>query len=349
MGPRPLLTLLALVAVALAVSACGEREDPAPAPGGAERVSLTLDFFPNADHAGIYAAQATDAFREAKLSVDVRTPGDPASVLRLLEAGRTDLAISYEPEVLLARDRGADVVAIGALVQTPLTSVISVGDRAVRSPRDLRGRRVATAGIPYQAAYLKTILDRAGVPRDSVRTVDVGFDLVPALLSGKVDATLGSFWNYEGGDVARRGRRPSVLRVERLGVPTYDELVVVAREEDARERGPVLRRFMQALARGHQALRRDPRTGLEPLLRARPGADRGLEEAALRATLPVFFPEDEDEPFGTMDPSQWRRFGTFLQDQGLTTRGEDPARALTNEFLPGEGVGDPSAEGTATG
>ncbi len=343
---RPVILALAAIVAALALAACGEREEyrAPPARGQAERLDLVLDFFPNADHAGLFAAIGTGAFRDVQLEVTPRTPPDPAAPLRLLEAGRADVAISYEPELLLARDRGARLVSIGALVQKPLTSVISVGDRPIRRAEDLRGRTIGTAGIPYQAAYLRAILRRARIPEREVRTIDLGFNLTPALLSGRVDATLGSFWNYEGVDLRRRGRRPTILRVEQLGVPTYQELVVVVREDDARRRGAVLRRFMQALARGHEALRRDPRAGIDPLLRANRDLDRGLQTAVVQATLPAFFPADRGRPFGYQDPAEWQAFGRFLLSAGLLERREDPVRALTNEFLPGEGLGDPSAD-----
>ena len=334
---RRLIALLLLPA-ALALTACGEREEP-PAAGAApaERLDLVLDYFPNADHAGVYAAIGTGAFRDARLDVRPQTPSDPAAPLKLLAAGRADVAISYEPEVLLARDRGLKVVAVGALVQTPLTSIISIGDDAVKSARDLEGKRVGTAGIPYQDAYLKAILDEAGVAQDSVKKVNVGFNLVPSMVSGRVDATLGSFWNYEGVQLERDRKKPEILRIEELGVPTYDELVIVAREDDARTRGPVLRRFLLALARGHQALRDDPDAGVGPLLEAGKDLDADLQRAAVKATLPVFFPEDPKRPFGWMDSGEWRAYGRWMTENGLLERGEDPARALTTEFLPGEG------------
>ena len=339
----PLLAALAAVLVVLA--ACGEREDPTPAAGATDRVSIILDFFPNADHAGLYAAESTGAFADAKLDVEVQTPSDPAAPMKLLAAGRADLAISYEPEVLLARDRGLEVVSIGAIVQKPLTSLISIGKDPIRDPRQLDGKVVGTAGIPYQSAYLRAILEQAGLPEDAAREVNVGFNLTGAMLSGRADATLGSFWNYEGVALERQDRDPTILRMERLGIPTYNELVVVAREEDARDRGPVLRRFMQALARGHEALREDPETGLRPLLRANPDLERGLQAAVVETTLPVFFPEDTDRPFGFQDPVAWQRYGRWMAEQGLLRQREDPARALTNEFLPGEGLETADAPG----
>jgi putative hydroxymethylpyrimidine transport system substrate-binding protein len=296
-----------------------------------------LDFFPNADHAGIYAAIGNGDFARAGLGVKIRVPPDPSAPLKLLSAGRADLAISYEPEVLLARDKGAKVVSVGALVHKPLTSIISIGKKAIRTPAQLDGKTVGTAGIPYQDAYLQTILDQAGIDPKRVKKVNVGFNLVPAMLTKKVDATLGGFWNYEGIQLRREKKHPRIIRVDQAGVPTYDELVLVARESYLRDHGPTVRRFLQALARGTKQLRQDPVAGIDPLVKANKDLDRGLQLAVVKATLPVFFPEDDRRPFGWQNPREWEAYGKWMLDNKLITQLPDPG-SLTNEFLPGEGV-----------
>ncbi len=333
----PLLLLLAVL------PACGEKPEPDPASVGAagktEPLRVVLDYFPNADHAGIYAARETGAYAKAGLDVTITPPPDPSAPLKLLLAGRTDIAVSYEPELLLARDKGAELVSIGALVQKPLTSLMAVGKAKIRTPRDLRGKRVGTSGIPYQSAYLKTILAAAGVDAGSVQETNVGFNLVPAMLSGKVDATLGAFWNYEGTDLERRGKQPVIQRMEQLGVPTYSELVFVVRRRDLGEDfGAKVRRFMQATARGHEALRQDPKVGVDGLLEADPGLDRGLQEAVVKATLPVFFPEDDAQPFGYQDPEEWQAYIDWMLENDLISEEQTAEQVLSNEFLAGEGL-----------
>jgi putative hydroxymethylpyrimidine transport system substrate-binding protein len=343
MTRRMLPVLLLLLCSAALLGACGEKSEPdtasVSAAGGKEPLRVMLDYFPNADHAGLYAAQQSGAYDKAGLDVTITAPPDPAAPLKLLIAGKTDLAISYEPELLLARDQGADLVAVGALVQKPLTSLMSIGKADIRTPQDLRGKRVGTAGIPYQSAYLKTILQTANVDPSTVKETNVGFNLTPAMLAGKVDATLGAFWNYEGVDLERRGRDPVIQRIEQLGVPTYDELVFVARRRDLdSDFASRVRRFMQATARGHAALKADPRTGVAGLLAADPGLDRGLQEAAVRATLPVFFPSDPERVFGYQDPAEWQRYADWMLAEGLIKRPQTADRMLTNEFLAGEGL-----------
>jgi putative hydroxymethylpyrimidine transport system substrate-binding protein len=211
--------------------------------------------------------------------------------------------------------------------------------KSITSPRDLLGKRVGTAGLPYQSAYLQTILHNAGVDPASVKQTNVGFNLVPAMLSDKVDATLGAFWNYEGVDLKRRGRHPKILRMEKLGVPTYDELIVVARRKDLDENfSSKLRRFLRATARGHQRLRANPELGVDALLKVDPGLDRGLQTDVVSATLPVFFPEDKAKPFGWQEPAEWDAYGRWMYANKLLKRQPDAASALTNEFLPGQGL-----------
>ena len=345
---RP-LALAALLSLMLsAATGCGAKEEPDDGGSSSARedLRLVLDYFPNADHAGIYAAQASGEYDRAGLKVDIKAPPDPAAPLKLLRAGRTDLVISYEPELLLARDKGADdLVAVGALVQKPLTSLIALPGSGIRSAEDLEGKRVGTAGIAYQSAYLRTIAEKAGIDPGSIKETNVGFDFSRPLIAKRVDATLGAFWNYEGTDLERRGKDPVILKMDELGVPAYDELIFVARKKDLDEDGASrVRRFLQATGRGHRLLEKDPEAGVDALMKASNGLDRRLQEAAVKATLPVFFPAAEDRPFGWQDPQEWEAYGRWMQENGLLKRPPNAARALTNEFLPGEGF-DPGVSG----
>ncbi|MGI8904361.1 MAG: ABC transporter substrate-binding protein [Solirubrobacteraceae bacterium] len=319
------------------LAACGAKHDRLTPAGNAQPLTLLLDYFPNADHVGVYQALAEHDFSGAGLNVHVQVPSDPSSPLKLLQAGKADVAISYEPEVLLARDKGLPLVSIAALVQKPLTSIISLGRKHITAPSQLLGKRIGDGGIPYEHAYLTTILARAGIAASSVQETNVGFNLVPAMLSARVDATLGGYWNYEAIQLAQHKRRPNVIRVENVGVPTYDELVLVVTRKTLSEKADELRRFVQALARGYQSVRRDPHAGVDSLLRQTSGLDARLQLASTLATLPVFFPADPSKPWGYQDAAQWNAYGRWMLDHHLISNPNAVVDASTDEVLAGRG------------
>jgi putative hydroxymethylpyrimidine transport system substrate-binding protein len=334
---RKLLTAVALVCT-LALAACGSKRDVIAA-ARTKPFTVMLDFFPNADHAALYAAIAHGDFRAAGLDVRPQVPADPSAPLKLLAAGKVDMAISYEPELLLARDAGLKLVSVGALVQRPLTSIIALPGKRVARVADLAGKQVGTAGIAYQTAELHTALRGAGVAPGAVREVNVGFNLVPAMLSGKVAATLGGFWNYEAIQLELLHKRPVVIPIDRAGVPTYDELVLAVRADEARTRGQDLRAFLQALTRGEREVRAAPRAAAALVVKANPSLEPKLQLASIERTLPATTPAQGGKPYGWQDPSAWASFGSWMSSRGLLQH--DPNGGLppfTNEFLPGEGL-----------
>jgi putative hydroxymethylpyrimidine transport system substrate-binding protein len=159
---------------------------------------------------------------------------------------------------------------------------------------------------------------------------------VPALLTGKVDAILGGFWNYEAVDLQQRGKKPRVIRMEQAGVPDYDELVFVANADALETQGPLIRRFLNAMRRGELALRRDPAAGVDALLKANRDLDPKLQRASVKVTSPYFAPAP-GKPYGWQDPAQWARFAGWMEQNGLIKG--NAVGASTNRFLPGAAVG----------
>jgi putative hydroxymethylpyrimidine transport system substrate-binding protein len=335
-SPRiPAIALaLAVLAAALGLAACGEKSEDASTE--AQPLSLTLDFYPNADHAGIYLAQKLGYFEEAGLDVSIDTPSDPAAPLKLVAAGQSDLAISYEPEVALAHEKGLDVIAIGALVNRPLTSLIWLQQSGIKGVGSLKGKTVATAGIPYQEAFLQTILARAKLSPGDVKTVNVGFGLLPALLGGSAEAMLGGYSNVEGVDLRQRGKDPAITPVDQLGVPTYDELVLVANRKALAEEPERFRLFIAALQRGTEAAVKQPGAATKAVLEANDGLDPKLTEAEIEATLPLLAARTPGQPYGYMDPEQWKTFTGWMRDNCLIESLPVAGELLSDDYLSGE-------------
>jgi putative hydroxymethylpyrimidine transport system substrate-binding protein len=151
---------------------------------------------------------------------------------------------------------------------------------------------------------------------------------------------VGGFWNYEAIQLRLAHKRPTVIPVDQAGVPTYDELVLVVREDEARTRGVDLRAFLQALTRGEREVRADPAAASTLLVKANPSLEPKLQLESIKQTLPAAVPADTSKPYGWQDPTAWAAFGAWMFSHKLLSR--DPSTGglppFTNEFLPGQGI-----------
>lgn len=277
----------ALSAIGLAACGGGGAEPDAPTAGAAAPavpLELVLDFQPNAVHSGIYLAEARDEFAQRGLDPTIRAPGASSDAPKLLRTGRADLAILDIHDLAIARERGADLVGVAAVAQRPLAAVIAADREAVRRPADLEGSRVGVTGLPSDDAVLESVLESDGLALDDVDTVTIGFESVPNLASGELAAAT-AFWNAEGVALAELDVPTREFRVADFGAPPYPELVLVADAERLeRDREPIAA-AVAAIAAGHEELTTDPEAGLEALLEAASGLERGSQRRQLEALL----------------------------------------------------------------
>jgi putative hydroxymethylpyrimidine transport system substrate-binding protein len=331
---RLLAVLMAVASLATGVAACGGGDEPSKgSPSDPQPFSLDLDWYVNPDHAGIFSALDRGFFAAQGLDVQPQVPSDPAAPIKEVAAGRADLAVSYEPEVLLAQERGLDVQAVGAIVNQPLTSLISLPGAGIATGADLQGKTVGTAGIPYQTDYLETILQTAGLSSSAADEVNVGLNLLPTLIGGKVDAILGGFRNIEGVDLQQRGLDPRIVPVDQLGVPTYDELVLVARRTTVSQHGDAIRSFLSGLSQGTSYAVAHPQEAANAVLRAGKGLDPMQTRAEVDATLP-FLAASQGHPYGYMDPGQWAEYTEWMAEHDLISSAPPTSQTLTNALLP---------------
>jgi putative hydroxymethylpyrimidine transport system substrate-binding protein len=276
------LGLLICVAF-LALAGCGGASGGTDRPN--EEASLLLDFTPNAVHAGIYLATERDYDDAEGVQLEVRAPGASTDALRLLQAGKVDMAILDIHDLALARERGIDIVGVMALVQRPLAAVLAQPE--IARPRDLEGKRAGVSGLPSDVAVLRSVIEGDGGDPDAVRTTTIGFQAVKALLANRVAAAT-AFWNVEG--VALKTQRPQTreFRVDDYGAPPYPELVLCVTRTTLDEQRPVLEATVRALRRGYRETQNDPESALSALGDANPDLDRDAASAQLDAVAPAF-------------------------------------------------------------
>ena len=297
-----------------------------------ETVSVALDWYPNANHAGLYLAQERGYYAEEDLAPEFYTPSDPTTVLQTVGAGRDDFGISYQTDVLLARAAGVPVVSVLALVQTPLQGIMVLADSGITQPRHLVGKTVGYPGIPSQEAFLATMLEDDGATMDDVDLVNIDFNLVPGLISGQVDASLGAFWTHEPILAKEEGYPTNFLKVDDWGVPSYYELVIAAGESTVTERSELVTRFLRATRRGYEDAIADPAAAIAALRAASPDLNVAVEEAGITLLIPAW--TADGVPFGTQTAQRWDAYAGWMAERGLIPDDLDVAAAWRNDLAP---------------
>jgi len=275
-----------------------------------DKMTVLLDWFVNPDHAPLFVAQGKGYFRDAGLEIELIAPADPNDPPKLVAANQADLAISYQPQLHVQVAEGLPLVRIGTLVATPLNTLLTLADGPVQSIADLKGRTVGYSVGGFEDALLRAMLEPHGLTLNDITLVNINFSLSPSLLSGQVDAVIGAYRNFELNQLAIEGYEGRAFYVEEEGVPSYDELIIVANSQTL-DRDKV-RRFLDALERGAQFLVNHPEESWQLFIAAQPELDDELNRRAWADTLPRFALRP-----AALDTARYERFAEFLVSQGL--------------------------------
>ncbi len=277
-----------------------------------EKLTLVLDWYINPDHAPIMVAEQIGAFRDAGLDVNIIPPSDPALPPRLVAARQADLAITYQPQVHFFADEGLPLVRVGTLIHSPLNTVIAL-DQRIKSPADLQGKKVGYSVSGIEQATLATMAQHANIDPNSIKLINVNFQLTSALLAGQVDAVIGGYRNIEALELKLQGKRPVVMNVEDYGVPAYDELVIVANKAEVN--APKIKKFLDALQQGVSYLRAHPQQTWQRFAKAHPELNTELNQQAWLQSVPLFATDP-----AALDKPRYDAYEQFLYNNKLVKK-----------------------------
>jgi putative hydroxymethylpyrimidine transport system substrate-binding protein len=304
----------------LILSACG-KEEASKTTGASEKlqkVSLMLDWYPNAVHSFLFVAEEKGYFKEQGLEVDIQMPADTNDPLKLVAANQIDMAMSYQPQVIVARSEDIPVQSFGAIVRHPLNQLMVPAEGSIHSPKDLAGKTIGYPSIPLDEAIIQTMVKADGGNAEQVKMVDIGWDLIPAMATKKTDALIGGYINHEKLLLEKEGHPMRTLNPADYGVPDYYELVMVASEKGLKEKPEVFEKFMTAITEGQKYVQEHPEDGLSVLLNHEDKTsplEKDVETKSLEILLPLM--DAKEKPFGYQDPEVWKNTAKWLKDNKI--------------------------------
>lgn len=275
-----------------------------------EKMTVLLDWFVNPDHGPLIIAQENGYFADAGLEVEIVAPADPSAPPKLVAAGQADLAVSYQPQLHLQVHEGLPLKRVGTLVATPLNCLLVLDDGPIKTPADLKDRKIGFSVAGVEEALLAAVLGRYGVSVDDIELINVNFSLSPALMSGQVDAVIGAFRNFELNQMDIENVKGRCFYIEEEGVPPYDELIYVA--NPAKMDKDKMVRFLKATELATQFIINNPQKSWEIFSATSPELQDELNNRAWFDTLPRFALRP-----AAFDSGRYSQFESFLYDSGL--------------------------------
>jgi putative hydroxymethylpyrimidine transport system substrate-binding protein len=294
-----------------------------PSSLAAQKLTLMLDWFPNVDHLPVYVAQHRGFFADAGLEVEIISPSETSDALKLAASGKVDLAVSYEPQTIMAAARGLEVIVVGRLIEHPLTTLLFLKGRGISKPKDLEDKKIG-----YTVPGLMDVLLKAFARLNDIRqyeAINVGFAIVQSLVAGKVDAVMGPFKTYETVTMSQKGYDVAYFELEQWGIPDYDELIFVTSKQTLGKNQPVMKAFRRVMGQSIDYVRNHPETALANYLKEVPEADSKIEAGAFKLTLPYYAGSQHQ------DVRRWQQFADFALQYGLIEKRVDVAGILWTE------------------
>lgn len=328
----------AFAAFALLLSGCAGSQTAAgdtQANGAGEdelrELTVVLDWYPNALHAFLYQAEQAGYFAEEGLTVNIQPPAGVNDAMSMVAAGKADIGLYYQQDVIQARvEQGVPVKSIAAVVQAPLNIILSLKEKDITEPADLAGKTVGYAGTELSEALMHSIMQKSGQDPNSVELIDVGFDLMSSMVTGNVDATIGCLVNHEVPQMEKEGFEVNYFFPDDFGVPQYYEGIFLANDDMIENEPEVLAGFLRGCQKGFEDFKNDTDAVLQVLLDNQDESnfplDPDVEKQSCQTLLPLM--ETADAPFLSQSESCWQENIDWMYEEGLISTKPDVSEVM---------------------
>lgn len=297
-----LLKVTALYALSLSVIGSAQ---------AAEKLTVLIDWFTNPVHGNMVVAKQKGYFAEQGLDVELIEPTDPSMPPKLIAAGQGDIAMNYQPNLVMQVEQGLPLVRIGTLVDTPFNSLAVLKDSGIKTIADLKGKKIGYSVSGFEDALLSTMLQSAGLSLKDVELVNINWALSASLMSKKVDAVIGAYRNFELHELRLHQHDGVAFFPEEYGVPNFEELTLVVHKD--RVNDPKIAKFLTAIDKATAYIKSNPEQAWQDFISYKPKElDNELNHLAWNDTYPKFTDNTRK-----LNQATYQNVANFLLEKGL--------------------------------
>lgn len=314
----------------------GDKKEAAKSPEKLQKVTLMLDYTPNTNHTGIYVAKDKGYYKEEGIDLDIVQPSDGNSST-LVATGQAQFGVSYQEDVTYALTKEKDplpITAIATIIQHNTSGFASPASKNIKTPKDFEDKTYGGWGSPSEEAIVKLAMEKSGADFSKLKMVDIGQDDFFTATKKNIDVA----WIFEGWD----GVKAKLVDEAINYIPVKDidpaldyyTPILITSDETIKNDPELVKKFMNATAKGYKFAIDNPKESAEILSAAVPELDKKLLEAS-QNFLSTQYKADAPR-WGEMKASVWENYAKFMKDNGLIKKDLDIKEAFTNEFLPEE-------------
>jgi NitT/TauT family transport system substrate-binding protein len=313
----------------------------AQSPGTPTAVKFRQSFIPSEQYIPEQVAIDKKYYEARGLRVEMLRSTGGANAASLVAAG-DHFGVSGAADVIIARGKGLDIVAIGLNTPRDPTAIVSLASNPIRTPAEIRGKRIGVIAGSTAFALLQALLKSQNIAERDVKLVLIGpGDLVSSVMGQRVDA-ISAFETTNVPAIRAAGGEPASLRFADHGLRVPGN-VYIANGEFARANPDVVSRFMAATIRGWQDVQKDGvKEGLSLLVKAYPEL---APQQAFLAQRWEFREQHDYNPYSKgkaltvdalkFDPRTLETLNATLVGAGMVKEGLDLQKAFSNEFVEG--------------
>ena len=310
----------------LLLSACGDTEDSGGTAqnGELEKATLVTNWFAQPEHGGNYAALKQDFYKDEGIEMTIEPGGPQISSTQIVASGKAQFGYTQAEDILIARDKGIPLVAIGAIFQK--SPQVLIGHEGTLSDfSDLAGKTVYTAPGSGYWEYIKEAYD--------LEVKDMAYTGSLATFMDDPNAVTQGYVTSEPYVLEQDGVKTDYLFIHDSGFETYAN-VIFTTEDVIKENPELVESFMNATIKGWEYYR-DHTDEINPYLKEKnPDLSMELMDYGAKAEEELIFGGDaEEQGFGYMSDERWTKLQDELLNLGIIEKEEDVSKIFTNDYL----------------